>query len=98
MRAVFRTMFFSLLAIPLLTIPSAAQGLGGLTTTRDGSALYFSGSLRESPMTTNIYRWTREEGTVLFAQKPELAEQSPIKGSRLSSPQVSSDGTILSYH
>jgi uncharacterized protein (TIGR03437 family) len=97
--------FISILAAGLLASAVAAgQAFQGLSTTDDGSVLYFSTPDRvvgsSQSFHSKIFRWDAVNGFQLIA---DVADTGASYGCttanfyQLSSPQVSGDGTILAY-
>ena len=84
--------------------PAGAQAFQGLSTTGDGSVLYFSSPDRIAgsgeSLHSKIFRWDATNGFQLVA---EVADTGTSVGCttanfyQLSSPQVSADGTVLAY-
>ena len=85
------------LAALLAAIPAFAQYQYDLATTRDGSVLYFSSIDPSKNLDSKIYRWSRNEGVTLFADRPDLAQLPPHFGQHLYGAEITAAGTLL-YH
>lgn len=85
------------------------QGFSGLATNRDGSVLYFSSAARMKGTTQylhgKIFRWDSANGVRLFEQRANDLVPFPLRDPQflgsiyyyLSMPDVSSDGSVLSF-
>ena len=88
----------------LLTSGAAAQPFQGLSTTADGSVLYFSSSIRQKGTDqrfySKIFQWTAATGVQVIA---EVRNPGPSDGCAspdyydLHAPQVSADGNVRAY-
>src|SRR5216684_7339549 len=86
------------------SLPGAAQTFQSLSTTEDGSAVYFSSPIREKgtgqSFHSKIFRWDPAGGIRVIAESRETGEYDGCTTAnfyQLQSPQVSSDGTVLAY-
>lgn len=84
--------------------PLVAQTFQGLSTNDDGSVLYFSSTVREKGFDqsfhSKIFRWDAAGGMRVMAEIRDTGETNGCTTSnfyKLQSPQVSSDGAVLSY-
>jgi uncharacterized protein (TIGR03437 family) len=97
--------FISILGAGVLASTiAAAQAFQGLSTTDDGSVLYFSTPDRivgsSQSFHPKIFRWDAVNGFQLAADAADTGTSDGCTTSnfyQLSSPQVSGDGTILAY-
>ncbi len=87
-----------------LCLPAAGQAFQDLSTTADGSILYFSSPVRQKntdqKFYSKIFRWTAAEAVKLVAEvrDPGPADNcGPSQFYQLSRPQVSADGTVFGY-
>jgi uncharacterized protein (TIGR03437 family) len=86
------------------SVPGAAQTFQSLSTTEDGSTVYFSSPIREKgtdqSFHSKIFRWDPAGGIRVIAESPDTGEFDGCTTAnfyQLQSPQVSSDGTVLVY-
>src|SRR5882724_8243591 len=84
------------------SLPGVAQTFQNLSTTEDGSAVYFSSPIREKgtgqSFHSKIFRWDAAGGIRVIAESRDTGESDGCTTAnfyQLQSPQVSSDGTVL---
>jgi uncharacterized protein (TIGR03437 family) len=95
------------LGFVLATRSAPAQELNGLATNYDGSVLYFSSSftLRDALQNSDtlqhpkIFKWTRQDGFTIFAQRPNLGDDGTGVSNpyTLVDPRVTADGSLVSF-
>lgn len=81
-----------------------AQAFQSLTTTDDGSVLYFSSPIRERDSNqtfhSKIFRWDASKGFQVVAEEPSEGQSdgcTTTKFFQLHDPQISADGSVLGY-
>jgi uncharacterized protein (TIGR03437 family) len=89
-----------LLVLSVLAAATAQAQFSGLTTTNDGSQLFFASPLRQRG--TDQFLWSKIFGLTANGVKleAELAQTSPVPPTNayvLDQPQVAGDGTLLIY-
>ena len=93
-----------LLSYQISCLPAAAQAFQDLSTTADGSVLYFSSPIRQKgtdqKFYSKIFRWTAAEGVKLAAEVRDPGTPDtcgPSQFYQLNRPQVSADGAVFGY-
>ncbi len=88
----------------VLCLPAAGQAFQGLSTTAEGSILYFASPVRQKATDqkfySKIFRWTAAEGVKLVAEVRDPGPPDtcgPSQFYQLSRPQVSADGAVFGY-
>ena len=86
--------------LPLLAAATAHAQFSGLTTTHDGSSVFFSSALRQRG--TNQYLWPKifrieGNGAALVAQRDLIGTPNLSNAFVLDLPQISDDGSLLVY-
>lgn len=100
LRSAIGVLFFC----PLTLQFAAAQAFQDLSTTAEGSVLYFSSPVRQKgtdqQFYSKIFRWTAAGGVQVFAEVRDPASSTgcaPPDFYQLRTPQVSADGAVLAY-
>jgi uncharacterized protein (TIGR03437 family) len=89
-----------LFCLSVLVVPIAQAQFSGLTTTNDGSQLWFASPLRQRG--TEQYLWSKifridAKGAALVAEVDANSPGPPTNAYVLTQPQVTGDGTLLIY-
>ena len=89
-----------LLVLSVLAAATAQAQFSGLTTTNDGSQLFFASPLRQRG--TDQFLWSKifgltENGVRLVAEQARTSPVPPTNAYVLDQPQVTGDGTLLIY-
>jgi dipeptidyl aminopeptidase/acylaminoacyl peptidase len=86
------------------SLPLAAQAFQDLSTTEDGSVLYFASPIRQKgtnqSFNSKIYRWDAASGVRVVAEVADPGESNGCTTAnfyQLHRPQVSRDGSVLAY-
>jgi uncharacterized protein (TIGR03437 family) len=86
--------------LPVLVAPAARAQFSGLTTTNDGSQLWFASPLPQRG--TDQFLWSKifridTNGVTLVAQRMRSSPVPPTNAFVLDQPQASGDGSLLLY-